>query len=180
MGEKQLKFLEFVPLILYITFVRAVGGDAAALPWKISFVTGGIASVVVFTVLMRNKGFILNRIVLGVNLFLISGGIAVALRLDPLLKLYWRFNPAPMFIWIFGVGLAATFLSPSGFTGESLSDRGTVRRHSALLTAATAIALGISLAFRGKAIYADILPFIGLFIVNDRLRAKPSRSPDQG
>ncbi|MBW1890919.1 MAG: hypothetical protein JRF32_03200 [Deltaproteobacteria bacterium] len=172
MGEKQLKFLEFVPLILYITFARAVGTDIAGPQWKVSFVIGGAVSTFALIVLLRNKNFILNRITLGVNLFFISGTLAVVLRLDSVLDLYWRFNPAPMFAWVITVGFAATLFSPHGFTGTRNMDRNRMYLHSALLLTAAIIAMGISLFFQGKIVYADILPFIGLFIVNDRLQSR--------
>ena len=94
-----------------------------------------------------------------------------------ILDLYWRFNPAPMFAWVIVVGLAATLFSAYGFTGTQSMDRNRIRVHSALLLAAAFIALAISLYFQGKIVYADILPFIGLFIINDRLQSQPNPCP---
>ena len=108
MGERQLKFLEFVPLILYFTFARAADTDNTGPQWKVAFIVGGVLSVLILSVLMRHKGYILNRVMLGANLFLISGAVAVVLRLNVILDLYRRFNPAPMFAWVIAVGLAAT------------------------------------------------------------------------
>ena len=95
MGERQLKFLEFVPLILYFTFARAATTDSGGRQWEIAFVFSGVLSVVTLSVLMRHKTYILNRIMLGANLFLISGAVAVLLRLSPLLDFYKRIDPAP-------------------------------------------------------------------------------------
>ena len=125
---------------------------------------------------MRNK-FILNRITLGVNLFLISGAMAVLFGLDNILDLYWRFNPAPMFAWVVTVGLATTLFSPFGFVGTRGHNPGRDRLYSTFLLAAAMVALGISLFFQGKIVYSDILPFIGLFIVNDKLRSRPGSQP---
>lgn len=178
MGEKQLKFLEFVPLILYFTFARAADTDNTGPQWKVAFIAGGVLSVLILSVLMRHKGYILNRVMLGANLFLISGAVAVVLQLNVILDLYWRFNPAPMFAWVIVVGIAATLFSAYGFTGTQSMDRNRIRVHSALLLAAAFIALAISIYFQGKIVYADILPFIGLFIINDRLQSQSNPRPD--
>ena len=172
MGERQLKFLEFVPLILYFTFVRAAGADSAGRQWEIAFVVGAVLSMATLSVLMRHKAYILNRVMLGANLFFISGAVAVGLRYGPLLDLYRHLNPAPMFAWVIAVGLGTSLFSPHGFVGLPTPDRKSKHLTSALLMAAAIVALGISLFFMGKIVYADILPFIGLFIVNDRLQSR--------
>ncbi|RLC02364.1 MAG: hypothetical protein DRH90_14035 [Deltaproteobacteria bacterium] len=177
MGERQLKFLEFVPLILYFTFARAAGPDSAGRQWEIAFVIGGVLSVVALSVLLRHGAYILNRVMLGANLFLISGALAVALGFAPLLDIYRRFNPAPMFAWVIAVGIATSLFSAHGFIGSSKPGRQGKHLHSVLLLAAAFAALGISAVFRGQIFYADILPFIGLFIVNDRLQSRTPNTP---
>lgn len=177
MGERQLKFLEFVPLILYFTFTGAATAESAGRQWEIAFIFSGILSVVTLSVLRRHNAYVLNRIMLGANLFLISGAVAVLLRLSPLLDLYRRINPVPLFAWVLAVGIATSLFSSRGFVGSL--DRHTPKKHlhSALLLAAALAALGISVFLRGQRFYADILPFIGLFIVNDQLQPKhPKRT----
>jgi len=179
MGERQLKFLEFVPIILYFTFVRAADAGHTGPQWKIAFVVGGVLSVLTISVLIRHKGYILNRVMLGANLFLISGAVAVPLGFTQLLDLYQRANPVPMFAWVIAVGAATSLFNPYGFIGVPHLDRKTKHVNSALLMAAAVIAMGISWFFIGKIVYADILPFIGLFIVHDRLQSKiPKHSAD--
>jgi len=174
MDKRQLKFLEFVPLILYFTFARAAGADSAGRQWEIAFVVGGVLSLATLSVLMRHKAYILNRVMLGANLFLITGAVAVLLRFLPLLDLYRTYNPAPMFFWVIAVGVVTSLFSPHGFIGSADPYRKRNYVRSALLMAAATLALGISLFFMGKIVYADILPFIGLFIVNDRLQSRVS------
>ncbi|MEN8244300.1 MAG: hypothetical protein ABFS43_05315 [Thermodesulfobacteriota bacterium] len=172
MGERQLKFLEFVPLILYFTFVRAADADSVGRQWEIAFLVGGVLSAVTLFVLKRRNTYILNRIMLGAHLFLISGAVAVILRFTPLLDIYQRFNPVPMFVWVIAVGVATSLFSPHGFIGSSNPDRKRNYSSSALLLAAAILALGISCFFMGNIFYTDILPFIGLFIVNDHLKSR--------
>jgi len=168
MSEKQLKFLEFVPLILFITFVRSTGAPDDGLKWTISFLFGGVAAFFTLITLQRNK-VIFNRITLGVNLFLISGALAALSHLEILMNLYRDFNPAPMFAWVIAVGLVTTFFSPHGFVGATGQDPGKIRLKSIFLMIAAVLAFIISFFFRENIVYSDILPFIGLFIVNDRL-----------
>ena len=171
MRERQLKFLEFVPLILYYTFARPATDDSAGQQWEIAFTFSGVLSVVTLSVLLRHKTYILNRVMLGANLFLISGAVAVLLRLSPLLDLYGHMDPAPLFAWVLAVGMATSLFSPHGFVGSPDSDGKRKHLHSALLLAAAVVALVISVLLRGQMFYADILPFIGLFIINDRLQS---------
>jgi len=171
MSEKQLKFLEFVPLILFLTFVRSVGTTIEGPQWKISFAIGGAIALFAIAVLLRKK-FILNRITLGINLFLISGAIAVLFRIEQLLNLYWYFNPAPMFVWIIAVGLAATLFSSNGFVVAGKKKKKIVRIYSIFLLAAAFGALGISLLFQEAAVFSDVLPVIALFVINDRLQSR--------
>ena len=177
MGERQLKFLEFVPLILYFTFARAAHGDSPGRQWEIAFMISGVFAVVTLFVLMRRKTYILNRVMLGANLFLISGAVAVLSGIAALPDLYWRIHPVPLFAWVIAVGVAASLFSPHGFVGTPDRDRTRRHRHSALLLAAAVVALGIAVVFRGQLFYADILPFIGLFIVNDRLQSRTPNNP---
>ena len=177
MGERQLKFLEFVPLILYFTFVRAADADNAGRQWEIAFVVGGVLSAVTLFVLIRRNTYILNRIMLGAHLFLISGAVAAILRFMPLLNIYQRFNPMPMFVWIVAVGIATSLFSPHGFVGYPVPHRKTIYQNSALLLAAASLALGIAWLFMGKLFYADILPFMGLFIAHDRLQSRTASAP---
>lgn len=177
MGERQLKFLEFIPLILYFTFARAANADSSGLQRETAFVVGGVVSIATLTVLMRNKPYTLNRIMLGVDLFLMSGALAVLFRFEALLDLYRRLDPAPMFAWVLAVGMLTSLLSPCGFVGSPTPDPKRRYLDSALLLSAAVVALGISLLFRGKIVYADILPLIGLFIVGDRLQSRTQQGP---
>ena len=171
MSDRQLKFLEFVPLILFITFVRSTGANQDGPQWVTSFIFGGAAALFTLVTLQRKK-FLFNRITLGVNLYLISGALAALTHFSLVMGLYWRFNPAPMFAWVIAVGLATTFFSPHGFVGAVDDDPKKIRQHSMFLLIAAVIAFLVSLFFRGKIVYSDILPFIGLFIVNDRLLSR--------
>lgn len=178
MGERQLKFLEFVPLILYFTFVRAADVDSAGRQWEIAFIVGGVLSAGTLFVLKRRNTYILNRIMLGAHLFLISGAAAVILRFTLLLDMYQRFNPVPMFVWVVAVGIATSLFSPHGFIGSPTAPRKTKHLNSALLLAAAILALGISWFFMGNIFYTDILPFIGLFITQDWLQSRTASPPD--
>jgi len=177
MGERQLKFLEFVPLILYFTFVRAADADSVGRQWETAFLVGGVLSGATLFILMRRKTYILNRILLGAHLFLISGAVAVILRFMPLLDIYLRFNPVPLFIWVIAVGIATSLFSPHGFIGSPGPDRKSNYSSSALLLAAAMIALGISWFFMGNIFYTDILPFIGLFMAQDWLQSRTTGTP---
>ena len=75
------------------------------------------------------------------------------------------------------MGIATSLFSPHGFVGCPDSDIKRKHLYSALLLAAAIIALGISVLLQGQMFYADILPFIGLFIVNDRFQSRIPKNP---
>jgi hypothetical protein len=85
--------------------------------------------------------------------------------------MYQQFGEASLFVSILMVGLASTWLSPSGFVAK-LGPTIQVRRASLLLLASVLAALVVAVYFRGDVKFAAVLPVIALSWFNRLLRLR--------
>lgn len=114
-----------------------------------------------------------NRLILGANLWLISGGLAAFLEQWWWLKGYQQLAEAGLFMSMAMVGLATTTLSPAGFVAVAGPRRPVVFASLALL-AAVCLALFVAIHFRGNVKFAAVVPVIALSWLNRLLqRAVP-------
>jgi hypothetical protein len=163
--------LGFIALALFafLAFGRGPASDDGFLhAFKLS---GWVAATELVFLLVRAKPA--NRLVLGANIWLIAGGAAAYLELWWWLRLYQQFGEASLFVSMLIVGLASTWLSPSGFVAK-LGPTIEVRRASLLLLASVLVALVVAVYFRGDVKYAAVLPVIALSWLNRILRLRVS------
>jgi hypothetical protein len=161
--------LGFVALALF-AFLAFGRGPATDDGFVHAFkVSGLVAAAELAALLLRAKPA--NRLILGANVWLIAGCLASYLELWWWLRLYQQFGEASLFVSMLIVGLAATWLSPSGFVAK-LGPTNEVRRASLLLLAAVLAALVVAVYFRGNVKFAAVLPVIALSWFNRLLRLR--------
>lgn len=163
--------LGFVALALFafLAFGRGPASDEAFVhAFKVS---GLAAAIEVAFLLARTKPA--NRLILGANIWLIAGATAAHLELWWWLRAYQQFGEASLFASMLLVGLASTWLSPSGFVAK-LGPIVQVRRASLLLLASVLVALAVAVYFRGDVKYAAVLPVVLLSWFNRLLRLSVS------
>ena len=102
-----------------------------------------------------------NRLILGVNLWLVAGGVAAFTEQWWWLKGYQRLGEAGLFVSMLLVGLVTSALSPIGFVAAS-GTRIRVFFASLTLLTAVAVALAMSVHYRGDVRLAAVLPVIAL------------------
>lgn len=161
--------LGFVALALFafLAFGRGPASDDGFVhAFKVS---GLVAAVELAFLLGRVKPA--NRLILGANIWLIAGALAAYLELWWWLRLYQQFGEASLFVSMLIVGLASTWLSPSGFVAK-LGPTIEVRRASLLLLGSVLVALAVAVHFRGDVKYAAVLPVIALSWLNRLLRLR--------
>jgi hypothetical protein len=159
--------LGFIALAVfaYLAFGRGPTSDEGfVFAFKVS---GLVAAAEVGLLLSRRAAA--NRLILGANLWLISGSLAAFLEQWWWLRTYQHFGEASLFFSMLLVGLASTWLSPAGFVAK-IGPAMAVRRSSLLLLAAVFVAMGLAVYFRGNVKYAAVLPVIGLSWLNRLLR----------
>jgi hypothetical protein len=110
-----------------------------------------------------------NRLILGANLWLISGGIAALTEQWWWLRIYQQFGEASLFLAMLLVGVFTTLCTPSGFVARHCPVPA-VRRSSLILLAAVVCAVVVAIAFRGNVKYAAVVPVIALSWLNRLLR----------
>ena len=163
--------LGFVALALF-AFLAFGRGPASDDGFVHAFeVSGLVAAVEVAFLLVQTKPA--NRLILGANIWLIGGAVAAYLELWWWLRVYQQFGEASLFVSMLVVGLASTWLSPSGFVAK-LGPIIEVRRASLLLLASVLVALLVAVYFRGDVKYAAVLPVIALSWLNRLLRLRVS------
>ena len=158
----SLEAVQFVPVIVF-AFSFLVGGGvnldrAAAL-----FVISGIGAVII-TAALALKRAPLNPILLGTNLWLISGASAFGLPIPSVAALLGQIQAVGLYICVFAVGAILTAVAPAGFIGMAHPDKKIVRKLSILLLLLSAVVLGWSYLFIDNIRLGGGLPFILLNI----------------
>jgi len=174
----MIRLLETVPFSLFLLFVRNMDTH---LPqnWRLPFlVSGGAAlGVILFFVYRR---LIFNRLLLGINLYLMGGTIGFLTGYWWLNNLYRHLQASGLLAWIFLTGLVATLFSPHGFTGSVFTDSSSVKKQSAFLLLCTGVSFTLSYTFRGDRLLSETLPFAGLFILQAILKARLKEDCPEG
>lgn len=166
----MIRLLETVPFSLFLLFVRNMD---TPLPqnWRLPFLVSGGAALGVILFLVYRR-LIFNRLLLGINLYLMGGTIGFITGHWWLNNIYLHLQASGLLAWIFLTGLVSTLISPHGFIGSSFADSSSVKKQSAFLLLCTGVAFVLSYIFRGDRLLSEILPFTGLFILQAILRAR--------
>ena len=156
--------IQFVPLSVFL--ILSETGDDNYDPWPRAFMTGGSIAAIGFIVVWNfAQRLRFDRLLIGVNVFLIIGGLITASDNESLISAYRWLREAAMFGWIIVVGLIATLSTKRGFIDVEHNDSKAVQRASWLALICCGIAFGISFYFRGSgSLWAAPAPFIGLVI----------------
>lgn len=154
-----MNILETAPLFLFLLSIRMID---ATIPtqWILPFGIGGVAAVLCIAIqLWKNK--FQHRLFLGINLYLISGFLAILTRQDTIGKLYGELQSAGMFAWVVAVSVITIILQKSWFPDFSFKQ--TVR-YSYYMTAVTVGAFAIAFIYKGDKLLSEAIPFITLLI----------------
>jgi hypothetical protein len=175
MYARLFRWVELLPLAAFLAYARALEHPAAGMPWQGPFLLGGGLAVIATGVLLWQKR-VLNRLSLGINLYLMTGAAAFLLQLWWLVRLYGQFKASGMLAWVIVVGVITLVWSPSGFIGVPPGNRPVIRRYSWYLLLMAAAAFIISWVFREHLGLAGALPFIGLYLGQSLLEARLTES----
>lgn len=118
----------------------------------------------------------LNPVLLGTNLWLLLGAVAFGIPVDPLAGVLGRIRAAGLFACALAVGGLLTALSPGGYLGVQLLDRGAVLRGSGIVLALTAVALAWSWVFVDDIRLGGGLPFIALNVARRLIARRMTRA----
>ncbi len=165
--HEWLSYLHLLPVAVFMFYARAYGMNERA--WVGAFELGGVVAALVIALLWHHN-VIMDRIMLGLNIFLMLGGAGFLGGIDTILDWYSMSKGGPLFSCIAAIGLITTFCSPRGFVGVLAKKKGAVNYASFLLLAATFIALVWSVSAEDYGLlWAVVLPFITLRVMKDQL-----------
>ena len=162
-ANKIIRIFEAIPLSVFLFYIRFV--DAKNLQnWQSTFIVCGLVSFLIIILFLYRK-ILFNRILLGINIYLLCGGIAFITNQWWLLEIYDNLQASGMLVWIIIIGIVSISLSSRGFIGVQALDIKSVKKFSLYLLLFSLCAFIISFGFRGNRILSEILPFIALYVI---------------
>jgi len=155
--------LQFFPLTVFLR-VALLHGAPQTEDWLLAFAWGGgvaVVQLVLFVVFARARP--MNRLMLGVNVYLILGGAAVLSNQIGLLQALRDLQESGIFLCLLLVGMGTTLASPAGFVGApDVSGQRDVQVYSLILLGLAGAGMLASFVFRGQMVFSAAIPLIVL------------------
>ncbi|HMN15465.1 MAG TPA: hypothetical protein PKD55_24380 [Bellilinea sp.] len=165
--------IQFLPLSLFAAYAFWNGAPEEA-RWQRAFQLASIAALIQLAVVLPQPRPA-SRLVLAANLYLLLGGLAFFAHQWWFLQLYDALRESAIFIIMLAVGITTTVGSRAGFVASCTAPRAPVVRASLWLLAATAVALVVSVRYRGDRYLAAVYPIIGLAVLQRILVSRLAR-----
>lgn len=164
MKKVLILLLNFLPL--YVLMLCAFwNGAPSNQSWINAYKLGALVSTfqILFLLIQKKP---LDRLMLGVNLYLIVGGGAAFLKKWSVLDFYSTYSESVVLIYIFFIGLVTTLFNSSGFFGIKNYRSEKIRFYSILLLFATGVFSIISYFFRGNFVIAGVIPILMISLLS--------------
>lgn len=168
--NNMIKLLEAVPLSVFLLYIRNIDADIPQ-NWEAPYIVSGLVAIAVTASFLYKKRM-LNRIFLGINIYLVSGGVAFITHQWWLNRIYGDLQASGLLLWIIIAGIVTALFSPKGFIGVDSSDKKSIKKYSYYLLLFSVGAFTISFGFRDNRLLSEIVPFIGLFLIQKSLKEK--------
>ena len=168
------RVMEALPLPVFLLYA-AVIDQSIPQNWLGPFVASSSIAILTTTILLFNK-VLLNRLVIGITLYLIIGSLALLTNHTWLNQMYEKLEASGMLASIIIVGVVSLLVSPAGFIGVVSPDRKKVFKFSLYLLLVALIAFSLSFYLQGNKLYSEVIPFIGLFVIQGLLRSRMTKA----
>jgi hypothetical protein len=143
--------------------------DMSEQAWVGAFELAAVTAIGVIFILWQ-QNILFDRIMLGLNIFLIIGAIGFLFNNETILQWYSTSHGGPLFMCIVLVGIVSMIFTKAGFIGVQHKNKDAVRYASFLLLVATFIALVWSVSADADGLFwAVALPLVILSIVRHLL-----------
>lgn len=162
--------VEAIPLPIFLIYAALID-QSISQNWRGPYIASSIAALITTTILKFNR-VLLNRLFIGINIYLITGSLGLITDQVWLNQLYGKMEASGMLAWIIIVGGVSMLLSPAGFIGIQFHDRKKIINFSLYLLFAALLAFLFSFYFQGSKIYSEYMPFIMLFATQSILKFK--------
>jgi hypothetical protein len=162
-----LLYLHSLPIIIFMSYARYY--DMSEQAWVGAFELAAVTAIGVIFILWQ-QNILFDRIMLGLNIFLIIGAIGFLFNNETILQWYSTSHGGPLFMCIVLVGIVSMIFTKAGFIGVQHKNKDAVRYASFLLLVATFIALVWSVSADADGLFwAVALPLVILSIVRHLL-----------
>jgi peptidoglycan/LPS O-acetylase OafA/YrhL len=162
----------FLPAIVFLFYGRLGPGQPHE-RWTQAFLIGGVLAVLHGAWLLRRQER--NSIALGVDLYLLIGGL-LALASATASRLWGEeLGPAAVLVCVLVVGILQTAWNSGGFIDCDEADRQRIRSLSIVMIAVTLVALAVSILMRHSPVWGGVVPLFALVLVRGRLRRQAMR-----
>ena len=159
--------IDNIPITVFLLYAHLYSNGS--MPWAGAFQVASIFALGAISI-QWHEGIIFDRMRLGLNYFLILGGLAFLLHLPTILKWYAATKGGPLFGCILFVGIITAVSTKSGFIGVDQGNREMRTYASFLLFAATIIALVWTVKADAEGIlWAVALPYLMLVFVRNQI-----------
>ena len=169
------EILQFVPIITLASNFIVKGNVDLSQAGVLFAISGAMAvAVTVWLAVIRET---LNPILLGSNIWLVSGAVAFGIPVAPLATLLSNTNAVLLFATVLLVGIVQTLAkTKSGFIGMSDGSPQTIRKLSFILLGVAAVALVWTIIFKDNIRIGGGLPFIVLNVTR-RILTRRGQQP---
>lgn len=116
-----LGFIEALPLPIFLLYASLID-QRFSHNWQGPFVASSIVAILTTTILLCNKA-LLNRLMIGINAYLIIGSLGQLSEHVWINQVYEKFEASGMLAWIIIVGVISLLISPAGFIGVKSQDK---------------------------------------------------------
>lgn len=162
--------LSFIPIFAFLIYARVkelLG--SCNVGWQEPFYIGALLAIVLST-LQYYTGLILDRLMIGANLFLVLSAFFFLFQINPCLSFLGAYKGPSFIAAVLLVGILSTFFTRYGFIGCT-GDRDKIRHASLLLVIATLAALSWAFIFNQQGLLISAaIPFIALRMLNEYLK----------
>ncbi len=173
-----MKFFETLPVLIFVYYIRYIDINTAQ-DWDLPYLISSAVAFVAIILFVARK-LIFNRLFLGINLYLISGAIAIITHQWWLNRIYGDLQAAGLLAWVVVVGFVSLSFSPHGFIGVNSTDKRSVKIFSLFLLIISICAFSISFVFRENKIFSELVPFTLIFFTQHILRNKITKMKEVG
>lgn len=165
-----ISLLSFIPIFVFVMYARIkqfLGSCNVA--WQEPFYIGALLAIVL-TTLQCYSGLILDRLMMGANLFLVASATFFLFQINPCLSFLGAYKGPSFILAVLLVGIYSTFFTRYGFVGCT-GDQSKIRYASLILLVATVAALAWAFIFNHHGLLISaVAPFITLRMLNEYLK----------
>ncbi|MCF6324771.1 MAG: hypothetical protein L3J89_10710 [Gammaproteobacteria bacterium] len=162
-----LNLTEILPLPLFLVYAEMIDKDISA-QWLGPYLLSSLLAIIISGYLIKER-IPLNRVILGINLYLCSGSIGLLFSFTWLNHFYGEIEAAGMLFWILATCFVALF-HPKGLFIPPQSDQKKLTKGALAFISIVLTACLISILFQGNRLIAEVLPFILVFTSYNILR----------